>query len=264
MKLATILKTLQEIAPLEYAESWDNVGLLVGSSEANVSTVMTCLTLTQTTLREAIDRKAQLVVCHHPIPFKPIARVTNETSTGKLLLQAIEAGVAIYSPHTAWDNAKQGINQQLAEMLELTSVKPMQSFANGTFADDSVGVGRCGYVHEQEQHSIEKIFLKLQSHLPEIQPKSTHASSHKVHKLGIVCGSGGSMLGLVASRGCDAMLTGEATYHQCLEAESRGIAMLLIGHHASEAFSMRNFAIRLQSELHALEAFPTEFEVSNF
>ena len=61
MKLATILSALHQIAPLEYAESWDNVGLLVGSSEKNVSVVMTCLTLTPTTLAEAIERKAQLV-----------------------------------------------------------------------------------------------------------------------------------------------------------------------------------------------------------
>lgn len=264
MKLETILNALQQIAPLEYAESWDNVGLLVGSTDMNVTDVMTCLTLTPTTLCEAIDRKAQLVVCHHPIPFKPLSRITSETSTGKLLLQAIQAGVAVHSPHTAWDNAKQGINQQLAEMLDLISVRPLQRFTNGTLTDDSVGVGRCGYLSTQEPHSIEAIFQKLGKHLPVIHPRSTHDFSHRIHKLGIVCGSGGSMLGLVASRGCDAMLTGEATYHQCLEAESRGVAMILIGHHASEAFAMNSLARLLQAELQDVHVYSSEREVSNF
>lgn len=264
MKLATILSALQQIAPLEYAESWDNVGLLVGSSEKNVSVVMTCLTLTPTTLAEAMERQAQLVVCHHPIPFKPLAKITNDTSTGKLLLQAIEAGIAIYSPHTAWDNAKKGINQQLADMLELTSVRPLQNFASGSEIDESVGVGRYGYVHGQRPHTIEELFERLRQHIPNIQAKSTHDATHGVRKVGIVCGSGGSMLGLVASRGCDAMLTGEATYHQCLEAESRGIAMLLIGHYASESFAMNRLAQHLQADLKEMLICKSEQETSNF
>ena len=129
MQLNSVLNVMQQIAPLEFAESWDNVGLLAGNRNREVSRAMTCLTLSATTLEEAIRENADLVICHHPIPFKPMSKITDDTTAGQLLLKAIEAGIAIYSPHTAWDNSKTGINQQLANILGLELVKPLQPFA---------------------------------------------------------------------------------------------------------------------------------------
>ncbi|MCF7962391.1 MAG: Nif3-like dinuclear metal center hexameric protein [Pirellula sp.] len=263
MQLDSILTVLQEIAPLEYAENWDNVGLLAGHRGRFISSVMTCLTLTSTTLQEAIDVQAGLVVCHHPIPFKPLSKITSDTTTGKLLLDAMEAGIAIYSPHTAWDNARTGINQQLADMIGLTSIQPLQAFSQPKSGDETVGVGRYGIASGAET-TIGKLLQRIQATLPSIEPRHTHRLEHLVSKIGIVCGSGGSMLALVASRGCDAMLTGEATYHQCLEAESLGIAMLMIGHHASEAFAMKSLASQLQTKLPSLWVVSSQKEASRF
>lgn len=261
MQLNAILTRLQELAPLEYAESWDNVGLLVGDRNQEVSCVMTCLTLTSTTLREAIEVGAQLVVPHHPIPFKPIAKITDDTTTGLLLLDAIRAGIAIYSPHTAWDNAKQGINQQLAEMLDLQNVKPLQPFSTPRGLEELTGVGRSGTMPTSP---LEDVVAKLRSALPDIRVRHTHEPTASISKIGIVCGSGGSMLGLAVGRGCNAMLTGEATYHQCLEAEAQGIVMIMIGHHASESFAMKRLAVELQRELPSIRVVTSENESSAF
>ena len=103
-----ILPHLNEIAPLELAESWDNVGLLAGDPAMRIKTLMTCLSLTSSVLEEAIRRGVKLIVVHHPIPFKPIDRITTQTTTGKILWDAIGHGIAIYSAHTAWDNAPTG------------------------------------------------------------------------------------------------------------------------------------------------------------
>ena len=262
MHLNTVLNALQSIAPLEFAESWDNVGLLVGNRSRTIERAMTCLTLTATTLAEAIQQRAQLVICHHPIPFKPLAKITDDTTTGKLLVQAIEAGIAIYSPHTAWDNAKTGINQQLASFLELNNVKPLQAFAPSISTDESLGIGRYGKFSTPV--SIADILNLIRQKIPKIQARHTHSEDHCVSKVGIICGSGGSMLALAARRGCDAMLTGEATYHQCIEAESLGIAMLMIGHHASESFAMKELASQLQLLTPELRVTASEIEDSPF
>ena len=262
MHLASILNALQVIAPLEFAESWDNVGLLVGNRNRNVVRVMTCLTLTPTTLQESIEANVELIVCHHPIPFKPLAKITDDTITGKLLLGAIEAGIAVYSPHTAWDNSRTGINQQLADTLGLEQIKPLQDFAVAGTSDDTVGVGRYGRL--PESGTIESVLERLRVAIPTVQVRHTHVANRILSKIGIVCGSGGSMLSLVARRGCDAMLTGEATYHQCLEAESLGIAMLLIGHHASESFAMKNLASQLQAILPEIHVQTSQLEMSLF
>jgi len=262
MHLNTVLNGLQSIAPLEFAESWDNVGLLVGNRNRQVERAMTCLTLTATTLAEAIQQQVQLVICHHPIPFKPLNKITDDTTTGKLLVQAIEAGIAIYSPHTAWDNAKAGINQQLSELLELENVKPLQTFSQSISTDEALGIGRYGRFATPV--SIADIMNRIRLKIPNIQPRNTHEVQHCVSKIGIICGSGGNMLSLAARRGCDAMLTGEATYHQCLEAESLGLAMLMIGHHASESFAMKELASQLQLLTPALRVITSQLEDSLF
>ena len=262
MQLNSILNVLQQLAPLEFAESWDNVGLLAGNRNREISRAMTCLTLTATTLEEAIREKVELVICHHPIPFKPLSKITDDTTTGQLLLQAIEAGIAIYSPHTAWDNAKTGINQQLATILGLELIKPLQPFSPSVSSDESLGLGRHGRL--STPLPIDTVMQQIKVAIPTIRSRHTHGTDHCISKIGIVCGSGGSMLALVARRGCDAMLTGEATYHQCLEAESLGIALLMIGHHASESFAMKDLASQLQTLLPNLQVTTSQLETSLF
>ena len=96
---------LGEIAPLELAEEWDNVGLLVGDRGRGLERFMTCLTITPTTTAEAIERRADLIVVHHPLPFRPISQLTTDTTVGGLLWDLLGAGVAVYSAHTAFDSA---------------------------------------------------------------------------------------------------------------------------------------------------------------
>ena len=87
--LSTICEFLQKLAPLELAESWDNVGLLVGDPQRQIARVMTCLTVTPASADEAVAGRADLVITHHPLPFKPLSRLTTETTPGKLLLKLI-------------------------------------------------------------------------------------------------------------------------------------------------------------------------------
>ena len=125
LTLSTILDHLERFAPTQTAADWDNVGLLLGERESQVSRLMTCLTVTPTTAREAIDRRAELIVTHHPILFKATKRLTGDTAEGKMLLSLIRAGVAVFSPHTALDNATEGINALLVKKLGLEEVRPL-------------------------------------------------------------------------------------------------------------------------------------------
>src|SRR5687767_15001834 len=114
-QIEDVVGFLTEQAPLKLAETWDNVGLLVGDRQANVSRVLTCLTLTPEVAAEAIAADVQLVVAHHPVLFKPVQKLTADDSQGRMLLDLIAARVAVFSAHTAYDSALQGINQSLAE-----------------------------------------------------------------------------------------------------------------------------------------------------
>lgn len=124
--VAAILDYLERFAPRKLAADWDNVGLLLGDRATPVTKVMTCLTVTPESAAEAIAEQAQLIVSHHPILFRAVQRLTADTAEGRMLLSLIRAGVAVYSPHTAFDNTQDGINEILARKLALTDVKPLR------------------------------------------------------------------------------------------------------------------------------------------
>jgi len=95
---------LDSFAPTRLAEDWDNVGLLVGDPEIEAEKVMTCLTVTPESASEAIEKNVDLIVSHHPLPFRPLKRLTTETVASRLLWDLVRAGVSIYSPHTGFDS----------------------------------------------------------------------------------------------------------------------------------------------------------------
>ena len=125
-KIVEVVDFLRGLAPPRLAASWDNVGLLLGDDAAAVECILTCLTVTPESVAEAIDEGAQLIVSHHPILFRPTQRLTTATPEGRMLLSLARAGVAVYSPHTAFDNAAGGNNDVLAQRLQLREVGPLR------------------------------------------------------------------------------------------------------------------------------------------
>ncbi|MFM8571378.1 MAG: Nif3-like dinuclear metal center hexameric protein [Pirellula sp.] len=260
--LREILVQLDQIAPLGLAESWDNVGLLAGDSAMPVERLMTCLTVTEDVLQEAISKRVDLIVTHHPIPFKPLDRVTTQTTTGRILWRAIQNSIAIYSPHTAWDNSPVGINRQLAHILQLGNLRCMQPSAKPDLASRDLGSGIVGDFATPTK--ISELWKRLKLAVPELQQRSSTSEDRSVSRVGIVCGAGGSLLSLANKHRCDAFVTGEATYHQVLEAQATGVAMLLMGHFASERFAMQQLARILSEAIPGIECFSSESETSDF
>ena len=142
--LDIVTAALEHLAPLRLAASWDSVGLLVAPRRDTISRVMTCLTLTPQVAAEAVCERADLVVSHHPLPFRPVPRITPATGPGRVLLDLIGAGAGIWSSHTAWDSAAGGINDQLARLLGLASVAPIEPDAEVPL----VGFGRAGMAEQ--------------------------------------------------------------------------------------------------------------------
>jgi dinuclear metal center YbgI/SA1388 family protein len=124
--VSDIIRYLDEFAPPALAADWDNVGLLLGDRAALVRRVLTCLTVTPESAAEAVEREAQLIITHHPVLFRAVKRLTTATAEGKIMLSLIRAGVAVYSPHTAFDNTRGGINDALAHKLGLIDVAPLR------------------------------------------------------------------------------------------------------------------------------------------
>lgn len=125
MKLSEIMMYLQEVAPLELAESWDNVGLLAGDRSQEISKVILAIDLTAGVMAEARKRGAELILAYHPPIFEPIKKVVAGQGPSPYLFEAVRNGIAIYSMHTALDVARGGINDLLAEIVGIDSPQPL-------------------------------------------------------------------------------------------------------------------------------------------
>ena len=250
-RVAEIIEFLQEFAPLELAEAWDNVGLLIGSARREVRHVMTCLTLTPDVAAEAVADHVDLIVTHHPVLFRAVQRLTDETAEGGMLLQLIAADICVNSPHTAFDSAADGINQQLAEALGLGQILPLRRLDGGAepvvpgeCASEATaaptGAGRFGTLpaaltlRDFNQHVRTALEIDhLQYVGDEEQP---------IERVAVACGAAAEFLADAAAHGCEVLLTGEARFHACLEARSRGMALVLPGHYATERPAVERLA----------------------
>ena len=121
-----IAETLEKFAPCHLAESWDNVGLLVGQSDLRVEKILLTLDVTPEVIAEAIDTGSNLIVTHHPFPFKPGKTIRTDCPEGAMLASLLKNDIAVYAAHTNLDAAIGGVNDALATALGLNSVTPLK------------------------------------------------------------------------------------------------------------------------------------------
>lgn len=247
--VAEIVDYVQSIAPAEYAESWDNVGLLCGHMDKPVKKILVALDPFRTVIDEAIEIGADLLVTHHPLIFgDSLSAVNSETETGRCLLTLIEHGVAALNAHTNLDYAPGGINDVLARTLGLENVEvlnPMETDDRGR----PYGLLRGGVVPEQP----------LEQFLAVVKEKLgceglRYSGNRPVHKVCVGGGSCGGAFAEAAAHGCDTLVTADVKYNQFRSAFELGINLIDAGHFHTENPTMPVLAQNLQ------EAFP-EVEV---
>jgi len=350
-----VVTVLQEIAPPELAAEWDNTGLLLGDASWPAERVLTCLTLTADVAAEAVERRAGLIVAHHPIFFRPVQRITAGDSQGATALQLAGVRCAVYSPHTCYDNAPAGINQQWAEKLGLLRIAPLRrlpeaacrklvvyvpvehadavreavwsagagaigeysrcSFSHtgtGTFQGSDASqpaYGRPGRFETVQEERIEVIVpadrvaavvqamrsahpyevpafdviplerlpgpsgLGRQGELPSptaliavverlrgiLGPLAGTLSyvgppDRPIRRVAIACGAAGEFLADAERSECDALVLGEARFHDLLRARDAGVALVLLGHYASERPGVEELARQLAARLPGIDA----------
>ena len=123
MKVKDVAEILEELAPLEYAEDFDNVGLLVGDQDMNVTDILVTLDSLENVIDEAISKSCNLIISFHPILFKGIKNLTGSNYIERAVIKAIQNNISIYCLHTALDNSKDGVNAKICEVLGVKQTK---------------------------------------------------------------------------------------------------------------------------------------------
>lgn len=255
MIIKDVCQFLDEFAPPELAEDWDNVGLILGDANRSVSQLMTCLTITPESAAEAIDAGVDLIVAHHPLPFSATKRITTQHTPTRLIWGLARAGISVYSPHTSFDSAAGGINQMLADRLSLENVKPLVPNRTNPELPGAGRIGKLSQVRSLQQFAQT---IKDDFELPRLQ--LVGSLDRPVQRIATACGSGGSFVGKAVNRGADCLVTGEATFHAVLEAKASGIGMILMGHYFSERFAVESLAEKIAAQFPDISAWASTHE----
>ena len=227
--VADILNFVETLAPRAMKMDWDNVGLLCGSKMTPVTKVLVALDPFEHVCEEAAQWGAELIVTHHPMIFRPLSNVTDETSIGRGLMTLIRNGISAVNAHTNLDQAPGGVNDELARKLALVNVQVLNP-AGTTDAGESWGLLRAGEVPEQPLDA----FLNRVKTLLGCEGLRYVNGGKPVHK---VCVGGGScadgMMEAVEA-GCDTFVTADVKYNQFWDAHDLGLNLIDAGHFYTE------------------------------
>lgn len=221
-------------APRELAESWDNVGLLVGDPEAAVERVLVALDITPQVAEEALERGCQLIVAHHPVmncAWHPVQTVRADDRQGRTLTALLRGGVAAICMHTNLDAAEGGVNDQLARALGLTDTIPLNEQKIGR-----IGTLSCEKPLEQFLHDVVKSLgcrgLRYRS------------GGRPVRRVAVGGGACGEYIPQALAQGCDTFVTSDLRYNDFLD--TQGLNLIDAGHFPTEDVVCAEVVRRLQ------------------
>ncbi len=233
MTIADITNYLESFAPLNLQEPYDNAGLIVGSSQREISKVLICLDATEEVVAEAIVKGCELIIAHHPIIFSGLKKITGASYIERVIINAIKSDIAIYAAHTNLDNIKHGVNGKIAEKLKVKNCKIL-----APKVDLNTGSGMIGDLDHALSEKDFLNFLKEQMNCEVI--RHTKFLKKNIQKVAICGGSGSFLLKNAILQRADAFVSADFKYHQFFDADNK-ILIADIGHYESEQHTMQLF-----------------------
>ena len=245
VKIYQVVDALEHNAPLPLQEGYDNAGLQVGLTEAvEVSGALLCLDVTEAVVDEAIRKGCNLIVSHHPLIFRKLARISDENYVQRTVRKAIKNDITIVSMHTNMDAAKGGVNFKIAEKLGLRNLR----FFGGEKEIDGVkgGEGVIGEITDETDTlhadgiAADDLVLMLRERFQAECVQCNQLLRRPIRKVALCGGAGSFLLDAAIAAGADAFITGEMHYHEFFGHEQE-IQICVIGHYQSEQFTSEIF-----------------------
>ena len=245
VKIYQVVDALEHYAPLPLQEGYDNAGLQVGLTEAvGGSGALLCLDVTEDVVDEAIRKGCNLIVSHHPLIFRKLARISDENYVQRTVRKAIKNDIAIVSMHTNMDAAKGGVNFKIAEKLGLRNLR----FFGGEKEIDGVkgGEGVIGEITDETDAlhadgiAADDLVLMLRERFQAECVQCNQLLRRPIRKVALCGGAGSFLLDAAIAAGADAFITGEMHYHEFFGHEQE-IQICVIGHYQSEQFTSEIF-----------------------
>lgn len=237
MRVKEIYDYIDSFAPFSSKADWDNSGFLVGDIDADVKKAVICLDVTADVITFAVKENASLLISHHPVIFKAQKNFT----AGNPAFTAAKYGISIISAHTNLDKAADGVNDTLCKALDITYEKLDESvcegFLNvGEFSENMSPAAAAAFISKKLGGAVNYC-----------------EGSTPIKKLGICSGSGADFIDEAVKLGCNAFITGDASYHDFLDAKAEGISLFAAGHFETEVLIVKALAEKLRNKFNFTE-----------
>lgn len=229
MTVKDIYNYIDYFAPFDSQAEWDNAGLLAGDADRDVTAVIVSLDVTKSEIELAKREKAELIISHHPLIFHPVKTCLKNS----VLFDVVHGGLSVISAHTNLDKAVDGVNDTLCETIGLGFEKIDAPIADGflNICTDE----RCLSPDSFAEYLGERLSAGIRF----------SRGGEKVSKIAVCSGAGSEFASEAASLGCDAFLTGDASYHDFLNCSEMGISLFSAGHFETENPIIYKLAERL-------------------
>jgi dinuclear metal center YbgI/SA1388 family protein len=253
MKIAQIIKIIEEFAPLSLQEDFDNSGLQVGDVSQKLQNILLCLDVTQEVIDEAIELDCNLIISHHPLLFRPLRTLTGQNYIERCVMKACKNDLVIYAAHTNLDNAPGGMNFYLAEKIGLQNIR----FLKPILQDESItqnaqeagllrdarndAIGGSGAIGELLAPEGEVSFLERMKEILQLKSvKHSPFTGKMIRKVALCSGSGAFLIPDAKEAGADVFLTGEARYNDYYDVEDQ-LLLAVLGHYETEHYTKELF-----------------------
>ncbi|MFL0251164.1 Nif3-like dinuclear metal center hexameric protein [Clostridium neuense] len=242
-KVKDLCYIIEEFAPKNLKEDYDNVGLMVGNTEAEVNSVLMALDCTLDVIDEAVLKKCNTIVTHHPLLFRRPNSITNETLQGTKILRLAENKINLYSAHTNFDSVQGGLNDIIVELLGFGRGKVIAA----SYGNDNSGIGRL--VELRTPITLENLCLNVKNKLGIKKLRYCGNDNTKIYKVAIINGSGQDFFESSKKLGVQCIITGDTSYHYVSDYNELGMCIIDAGHFGTEWPAVKVAASKLQSAL---------------
>lgn len=243
--LNVVVEKLNDFAPENLAEKWDNVGLLIEPfTKRNINKILLTNDLTENVMSEAMARSSDMIISYHPPIFAPLKRITQKSWKERIVSICLENKIALYSPHTCWDSVTNGVNDWLAASLPLASAQPVME----NLSNPSIGAGRLCVVQGEITLGAAVDRIKAYTKLKDLKlaVAVNRNLESPIRTFAVCAGSGTSVLKGVKA---DLYITGEMFHHDVLDANHQNVHVILLNHSNSERGYLPIFREILRSML---------------
>lgn len=253
--VADIIEIMEQLAPPDLAEEWDNCGLQVGSRKTPVQKIWVALDPLLEVVEAAVENDVDMVITHHPLIFRPLTCIDLESVIGRTIRAAIRGPLTVYAAHTNLDSALEGINDTLAHRIALTSLKPLVSvqkpFARPTHSRQlqEPGLGRVGAL--PEPMTVHALACHIKTKLGISHVKFVGNPEMEVQLVAVCSGAGTGLMDAFLISDAQVYISGDFKYHDARAVEAAGRAMIDIGHFASEHLFINALVNRLNESMKA-------------